>query len=174
MSAGTRSSAMTAQAPACSAIFACSGVTTSMITPPFNISARPVLTLKVARSAIPIHISWTTSQAGSRHPRPAPPVQVVVRLGMRAKLRPQRPLRARRPDAVEEAGVEGDEPGLLDSAVLGGQAVDADRLPGDGLAAQNGAPRDELGDRVAFGDLPGTCQTMSSASSSTTGVDRSS
>ena len=59
MSAGTRSSAITAQAPACSAIFACSGVTTSMITPPFNISARPVLTLKVARSAIAIHITWT-------------------------------------------------------------------------------------------------------------------
>ena len=44
MSAGTRSSAMTAQAPASSAILACSGVTTSMMTPPFNISARPRLT----------------------------------------------------------------------------------------------------------------------------------
>ena len=52
MSAGTRSSAITAQAPASSAIRACSGVTTSMITPPFSISARPVLTLNVARSAI--------------------------------------------------------------------------------------------------------------------------
>src|SRR5215207_11421369 len=61
MSAGTRSSAITAQAPASSAIFACSGVTTSMITPPFNISARPVLTLKVARSAIATHISWLAS-----------------------------------------------------------------------------------------------------------------
>src|SRR5882672_4597009 len=50
MSAGTRSRAITAQAPASSAIRACSGVTTSMITPPFNISARPVLTRKVARS----------------------------------------------------------------------------------------------------------------------------
>src|SRR6185503_15089659 len=47
MSAGTRSSAMTATAPASSAIFACSGVTTSMITPPLSISARPDLTLKV-------------------------------------------------------------------------------------------------------------------------------
>src|SRR6266851_5565935 len=46
MSAGTRSSAITAQAPASSAILACSGVTTSMITPPFSISARPALTLK--------------------------------------------------------------------------------------------------------------------------------
>ena len=47
MSAGTRSSAMTAAAPASSAMLACSGVTTSMITPPFSISARPDLTLNV-------------------------------------------------------------------------------------------------------------------------------
>src|SRR4051794_6508364 len=44
MSAGTRSRAMTATAPASSAIFACSGVTTSMITPPLSMSARPRLT----------------------------------------------------------------------------------------------------------------------------------
>src|ERR1700752_1484481 len=50
MSAGTRSSAITAAAPASSAIFACSGVTTSMITPPLSISANPALTVKVASS----------------------------------------------------------------------------------------------------------------------------
>src|SRR5512142_915299 len=50
MSAGTRSSAITAAAPASSAIFACSGVTTSMITPPFSISARPALTVNVDSS----------------------------------------------------------------------------------------------------------------------------
>lgn len=44
MSAGTRSSAITATAPASSAILACSGVTTSMMTPPFSISAMPRLT----------------------------------------------------------------------------------------------------------------------------------
>src|SRR5579871_5600736 len=44
MSAGTRSSAITAQAPASSATLAWSAVTTSMITPPFNISARPLFT----------------------------------------------------------------------------------------------------------------------------------
>ena len=44
MSAGTRSSAITATAPASSAIFACSAVTTSMITPPLSISAIPRLT----------------------------------------------------------------------------------------------------------------------------------
>ena len=43
MSAGTRSSAITAQAPASSAILAWSGVVTSMITPPLSISARPTL-----------------------------------------------------------------------------------------------------------------------------------
>src|ERR1700722_8888734 len=50
MSAGTRLSAITAAAPASSAILACSGVTTSMITPPLSISARPALTVKVASS----------------------------------------------------------------------------------------------------------------------------
>ena len=50
MSAGTRSSAMTATAPASSAIFACSAVTTSMITPPLSISARPRLTRLVPSS----------------------------------------------------------------------------------------------------------------------------
>ena len=52
MSAGTRSSAITAQAPASSAIFASAGVTTSMITPPLSISARPVFSRNVARSVI--------------------------------------------------------------------------------------------------------------------------
>ena len=52
MSAGTRSSAITATAPASSAIRACAGSTTSMITPPLSISARPVLTRNVARSAM--------------------------------------------------------------------------------------------------------------------------
>ncbi len=41
MSAGTRSSAITAHAPASSAIRACSAVVTSMITPPLSISASP-------------------------------------------------------------------------------------------------------------------------------------
>jgi hypothetical protein len=41
MSAGTRSSAMTATAPASSAMRASSGVVTSMITPPLSICARP-------------------------------------------------------------------------------------------------------------------------------------
>ena len=52
MSAGTRSSAITAHAPAASAIFACSASTTSMITPPLSISARPPLTRIVPVSCI--------------------------------------------------------------------------------------------------------------------------
>src|SRR5579859_1321821 len=51
MSAGTRSSAITAHAPASWAMRACSGVTTSMITPPLSIWARPDLTLKVPLAA---------------------------------------------------------------------------------------------------------------------------
>ena len=47
MSAGTRSNAMTATAPASAAMLACSGVTTSMMTPPFSIWACPVLTVTV-------------------------------------------------------------------------------------------------------------------------------
>src|SRR5215472_13747889 len=44
MSDGTRSSAITAHAPAFSAIFACSAFVTSIITPPLSISARPTFT----------------------------------------------------------------------------------------------------------------------------------
>ena len=47
MSAGTLSSAMTEVAPASSAILAWSAVTTSMMTPPLSISARPVLRRRV-------------------------------------------------------------------------------------------------------------------------------
>src|SRR5208283_3675173 len=44
--AGTRSRAITAQAPAFSAITACSALVTSMMTPPLSISARPTLRRK--------------------------------------------------------------------------------------------------------------------------------
>jgi hypothetical protein len=48
--AGTRSSAMTAVAPASCAMRACSALTTSMMTPPLSISARPTLAGKVETS----------------------------------------------------------------------------------------------------------------------------
>src|SRR2546425_3126041 len=47
MSEGTRSSAMTATAPASSAMTACSALVTSMMTPPFSISASPTLVRQV-------------------------------------------------------------------------------------------------------------------------------
>ena len=49
---------MTATAPASSAILACSGVTTSMITPPLSISAIPRLTRAVP-TAIPAGLDWS-------------------------------------------------------------------------------------------------------------------
>ena len=52
MSAGTRSSAITATAPASSAILACSASMTSMMTPPLSISAMPRLT-----RAVPVIVS---------------------------------------------------------------------------------------------------------------------
>jgi len=47
ISAGTLSSAITATAPASSAILACSGVTTSIITPPLSIWAKPFFVVNV-------------------------------------------------------------------------------------------------------------------------------
>src|SRR5690606_1877594 len=59
MSAGTRSSAITATAPASSAMIACSALTTSMMTPPLSISASPLLTSSVPRSTVtPSKYPW--------------------------------------------------------------------------------------------------------------------
>ena len=58
ISAGTRSKAMTATAPASSAIFACSALTTSMMTPPFCISAIPRLT-----RSVPVSYAFSTPAA---------------------------------------------------------------------------------------------------------------
>src|SRR3954468_16841552 len=57
MSAGARSSAITAAAPASSAILACSALTTSMITPPLSISASPALTRNVDSSRMPAMVA---------------------------------------------------------------------------------------------------------------------
>src|SRR5256885_10236422 len=70
MSAGTRSSAMTATAPASSAIFACSGVTTSMITPPLSISAMPRLTRAVPVTGAFTLLSDTPAILRERRSRP--------------------------------------------------------------------------------------------------------
>src|SRR5215212_5869654 len=57
MSAGTRSSAITATAPASSATRACSASITSMITPPLSISASPVLTRIVPVSCMAVSLA---------------------------------------------------------------------------------------------------------------------
>src|SRR3954462_504036 len=61
MSAGTHSSAITATAPASSAIPACSAVVTSMFTPPFSTSGRPPLTRMVPSSPI----AWILAREGA-------------------------------------------------------------------------------------------------------------
>ncbi|SII43342.1 Uncharacterised protein [Mycobacteroides abscessus subsp. abscessus] len=69
MSAGTRSRAMTAEAPAASAMRACSSLTTSMMTPPLSIWASPVLSrVCVSVIAVPsLHFCHPDAQ-GDGHP----------------------------------------------------------------------------------------------------------
>ena len=69
MSAGTRSRAITATAPASSAIFACSGVTTSMMTPPLSIWARPFLVAQVDVSTV--MLVWFPGVSAGFRERPA-------------------------------------------------------------------------------------------------------
>src|SRR5882762_6561574 len=59
ISEGTRSSAITAHAPAFSAIFACSALVTSMITPPLSISARPTFTRHSFEPLLPLPLPFT-------------------------------------------------------------------------------------------------------------------
>ena len=92
MSAGTRSSAITATAPASSAILACSAVTTSMITPPLSISAMPRLTRAVpvtgaVRSVEAVRLGHGSSLLGR-----APGVAAqMLRAGQRHVRQPIRP-----------------------------------------------------------------------------------
>src|SRR4029078_1546602 len=75
MSAGTRSSAITAHAPASWAILACSGVTTSMITPPLSIWASPDLTLQeplVVRCPLREPLRSATPEFYARRRNPPP------------------------------------------------------------------------------------------------------
>src|SRR5713226_646425 len=59
ISEGTRSNAITAHAPAFSAIFACSAFVTSMITPPLSISARPTFTRHSFDPLLPLPLPFT-------------------------------------------------------------------------------------------------------------------
>ena len=65
MSDGTRSSAITAQAPASSAIFACSALVTSMMTPPLSMSARPLFT-RIVPISVTQYLPTRCSSRGRR------------------------------------------------------------------------------------------------------------
>src|SRR6056297_878662 len=97
MSAGTRSSAMTATAPASSAIRACSGSTTSMMTPPLSMSARPRLTRVVPvrmvdswalAAGTAVSLMWCSSGDGGGRPQGTARVP-GLRGGSRAVRRPR-------------------------------------------------------------------------------------
>src|SRR4051812_32687185 len=84
MSDGTRSRAITAAAPAASAIRAWSGVTTSMITPPFSISASPAFTRNVAVSRIAVILAAAGPPGRSRNSRSTYPTWSAICMhGMR-------------------------------------------------------------------------------------------
>src|SRR6185503_6889286 len=59
MSEGTRSSAITEEAPASSAILACSALVTSMMTPPLSISASPMCLRSAILSSFSSLMSWS-------------------------------------------------------------------------------------------------------------------
>src|SRR3954454_2644117 len=95
MSAGTRSSAMTATAPASSAIFACSALTTSMITPPLSISASPALTRNVASSRMKSSLAAGLLESEGLYPlRVLRRVAAVHAVGQRLDHAQQRGVRA--------------------------------------------------------------------------------
>src|SRR5687768_4380531 len=75
MSAGTRSRAMTATAPASSAMRACSALTTSMMTPPLSISARPRFTLAVPEVRLPV--VWLSGMAAILPPSSIGPRRIA-------------------------------------------------------------------------------------------------
>src|SRR4051812_14274468 len=82
MSAGTRSRAITATAPASSAILAWSGVTTSMMTPPLSIWASPFLVAQVDVSTV---MCCVAPGSALRSARPAGP-GVLARSSRRSRL----------------------------------------------------------------------------------------
>src|ERR1700678_2678865 len=65
--AGTRSSAITATAPAFSAITACSAFVTSMTTPPFSISAKPVFRRRLVELPLFWDMLWIPFGLSCRH-----------------------------------------------------------------------------------------------------------
>src|SRR5690606_13505564 len=91
ISAGTRSRAITATAPASSAILACSGVTTSMITPPLSASATPRFIRAVPVCASTTVLAWgfDTAKPFTQKLETGPTVPAYAERGL-----PKGPLRA--------------------------------------------------------------------------------
>src|SRR5918999_23773 len=85
ISEGTRSSAITATAPASSAMRAWSAVTTSMITPPESIRARPTFVAQVLVSLVVIARSRSLGSISGTHRwrRRAPPGVPAIVLALR-------------------------------------------------------------------------------------------
>src|SRR5215208_6382511 len=140
MSAGTRSSAMTATAPASSAIFAWSAVTTSMITPPLSISASPVLTLRVPISSIPVILPGALQTAEER----------VRLLGRRRRVPHEDEILLPLEDVVDRDRPAGElAVGLFDALRLGlavseGEHREVRRGDADAHRAAEGRRRDEV------------------------------
>src|SRR6266511_464508 len=150
MSAGTRSSAITATAPASSAIRACSASTTSMITPPFSISARPVFTRMVPSSSIARSL---VGLAGEAVVACKPPEELGERcpflLGeaLEVDALDSREVRPRRGAKLVEALVG--EPGVADARVglaLGTLHVSGALEPGKEPRDPGGSEQDLLGE----------------------------
>src|SRR6187200_1873723 len=140
MSLGTRSRAMTATAPASSAIRAWSAVTTSMITPPASMRASPTFVAQVLRSMVVIRPDILLSRefaaqpsdlSAQEHAHLAPPGHEVVEVaaaasgGGKDRLIPVRPLQQRlgRRVAQQLPGVRAEFPFLPRAALLAAVAV---------------------------------------------------
>src|SRR4051794_4069822 len=147
MSAGTRSSAITATAPASSAILACSAVTTSMMTPPLSISAMPRLTRAVPTACC--------SDKGSCCSDMAPSLRATGEPGRRGRQSAGDPVAWRRPASTVERralrrqdhpGIPGDQRERLAVRHLQRRPVGGLR-PGPGAVYAPAVPED--GDRPA-------------------------
>src|SRR3954468_6022836 len=155
MSAGTRSSAITATAPASSAIFAWSGVTTSMITPPLSIWARPFLVAQVEVSTV-IQASPSLGSTPGRSCRPrrgaiGPSAPIIARDSGLPARPPGRRLGA---DSVAVSAAEGLEHSAEqpDSAFRGGRGEPAHRVDqrDHGVVVECAQEREEAQDRVVL------------------------
>src|SRR4051794_7455493 len=133
MSAGTRSSAITATAPASSAILAWSGVTTSMMTPPLSIWARPVLVAQVDVSTV----MWDRFLWSLRSVRPP---------CLAAGSSPVRAGRARRASGLSHGAMRGPEEGSCASPSRPAVTPQLNRLSSTGELSTDGPddPRHEL------------------------------